>query len=81
MEIPTGSFADFSKMYQDVKNLTTLVLTACHDPDFQTTQENIREFFSKLEEETFQLKLFSDEIFNSHPAAINRTDSNLKAVQ
>ena len=58
-----------------------MVLIACHDPDFQTTQENIREFFSKLEEVTFQLKLFSDETLDSHPTAVNRADSDLGAVQ
>ena len=80
MEIPIEATAEVSKLYQEVRNFTTMVLTTCHDPDFQRTQENIREFFSKLEEDIFQLKLFSDETLNSHPATVNRTDSDLEAV-
>ncbi len=60
MEIPPEALAQVSIMFQQVKALTLMALTECHDPDFQVTQERIREFFSKLESETFQLKLFED---------------------
>ena len=43
-----------------MKAFTLTVLTECHDPDFQVTRERIREFFSKMEAETFQLRLFDE---------------------
>ena len=60
MEIPPELVGEFSRLYESVKALTLMVLTECHDPDYHVTQERVQEFFSKLEAEAFQLRLFEE---------------------
>ena len=60
MEIPSDQLAQFSSIWQNMKSFTLMVSAECHAPDYQTMQEKIREMFSKLEAETFQLKLFDE---------------------
>ena len=60
MEIPAEIQGEFNGLYQSMKAFTLMVLTECHDPDFQVTEERLREFFSKMEAETFQLRLFEE---------------------
>lgn len=51
---------EFSSVYQSMKAFTLLVLTECHDPDYQVMQERIQKFFSQSEAEAFQLRLFEE---------------------
>ena len=61
MEIPPELLGEFNGIYQSMKSFTLMVLTECHDPDYRIMQTNIRELFSKLEAEAFQLKLFDQD--------------------
>ena len=60
MQIPSDRLELVSTTYQAMKGLTLEVITHCHNPDYETMIEQVRSYFSKLEEEAFQLSLFEE---------------------
>ncbi len=69
MEIPPEASAEISQLYQAVKGIALDLIRLCHDPNYETTQENIRREISAWEEETFQLRLFEVEAAAKPPLA------------
>ena len=61
MDIPPDLLGPISQFYQVVKQTAVELVKECHDPDYETTLENVRRCVSKAEEEAFQLRLFEYE--------------------